>query len=293
MRRTKFLAAMAMVFLAGPGAADNSCDELMQKAEALWVGQDFNGSDRLLSQAQKTCPDRPELYWRRARNEFDRIEAIPRELKPGKDELMARYNALEKLADQCISLDDKDGNCWEWKAVAMGRRGTTQGVINTLPEVDDLEKVLLKAESLKPSYRSVNGAADSIGDIDSMLGQFYRALPEWICAFPFKQIVGTCGDMDKSVAYQEKAVAREPQRIEYRKELAISLLCRGQRRERPEEMEEAKKILRSIESMPEIKPSDKVDKQHARMILADPSLACGYSRDAQQEQSREALKLTP
>ncbi|HUT53954.1 MAG TPA: hypothetical protein VM658_11240 [bacterium] len=294
MERKNLLALGAMLLLAGPAAgADSRCDELMQKAEALWLGHDFDGSDRVLAEARKICPARPELYWRRARNEFDRIEAIPRDKKPGKDELIARYNAMEKLADQCIALDEKDGNCWEWKAVATGRRGTTLGVVNTLPELDDLEKLLLKAESLKPGYRSANGSADSIGDIDSMLGQFYRALPEWVCAFPFKQIVGTCGDMDKSVAYQRKAVAREPKRIEYQKELAISLLCHGQRRGKPEEIEEAEKILRAIPSMPEIKPSDKVDKEHAKMILADPSLACGYSRDAQQEQSQEAFKITP
>jgi tetratricopeptide (TPR) repeat protein len=296
MRPKYFLVAWAMVFLAralANAGPDDPCDALMRKAEVLWLGHDFDASDRVLDQARKLCPARPELYWRRARNEFDRIEAIPREKKPGKDELLARYNAMEKLADKCIALDDKDGNCWEWKAVATGRRGTTQDVLNTLPEVDDLEKLLLKAESLKPGYRSADGSADSIGDIDSMLGQFYRALPEWICVFPFKQFVGTCGDLDKSVAYQRKAVAREPQRIEYQKELAISLMCRGQRRDKPEEIEEAKKILRAMDAMPEIKPSDKVDKQHAKMILADPSLACGYSRDAQQEQSPEALKLTP
>ena len=32
------------------------------------------------------------------------------------------------------------------------------------------------------------------------------------------------------------------------------------------------------------------DKEHARMLLEDPSLACGYQRDTQQELSQEAYE---
>jgi hypothetical protein len=42
--------------------------------------------------------------------------------------------------------------------------------------------------------------------------------------------------------------------------------------------------------LPEIKTYDKIDKAHARMLLEDPSLACGYQRDTQQELSEEAYE---
>jgi len=101
-------------------------------------------------------------------------------------------------------------------------------------------------------------------------------------------MIGTCGDLDKSVAYQRKAVSIEPSRIEYHKELAMSLLCRGAARDRLEDVAEAKRIFNALQALPEFKATDPIDKEHSRMVLADPSLACGYSRDVQQEQSLEA-----
>lgn len=271
-------------------AAENSCDELLQKSEDLWLKLDYEGSDRALDQAKELCPERAEIYWRMARNEYARLENIPRDKKPGKDELTMRYRGIEALAKKCIGLDPEDGNCWLWKAVGRGRRGTTQSAHKTLFEVDDLEKEILKALELKPDYRVANGKANSMGDLDSMLGQFYRALPEWTCSFLFKQIVGTCGDLDKSIEYHRKAIAREPGRIEYQKELAISLLCRGQNRNKLADIEEARKILKDLQSLPEIVPTDTIDKEHAKILLENPSLACGYSRDAQQEQSKKVFK---
>ena len=102
--------------------------------------------------------------------------------------------------------------------------------------------------------------------------------------------MSTRGDLEKSVAMNRQAVELEPQRIEHVKELGLSLICLGQKRDQPEKVEEGKKILRGIAGLPVIKPSDKIDREHARMLLQDPSLACGYSRDAQQEQSREAFE---
>jgi hypothetical protein len=286
-------AAMIFAYLAASMAvaSDKSCDELINESESRWIKLEFEDSDKLLAEAKKICPDRAEIYWRMARNAYGKIEKIPRDRKPPKDELVERYNDMEKLADKCIELDEKDGNCWMYKGVAMGRRGTTQGILKTIYEVDDLEAVLLKALELKPQYRTESGAANSMGDLNSILGQMYRALPEWTCAFPFKTLIGTCGDLDKSVELQRKAVARESARIEYHKELAVSLMCRGQAHDRPGDVEEAEKIFNDMQSMNEFKITDRIDKEHAKMILADPSLACGYSRDAQQEQSREALEI--
>ncbi|HUT53953.1 MAG TPA: hypothetical protein VM658_11235 [bacterium] len=271
-------------------AADNPCAEQVKQAEQVWQANDYDGSDKVLDEAMKTCPNLAELYWRKARNEYDRIEDIPRDKKPSKDELIKRYRGIEALAAKCTELEPNNGDCFLWKGIGMGRRGTTQGILNSLTEAADLEKAFLKAIELKPQYRSQNGAANSLGDAYNALGQFYRVVPEWLCVFGLRQLIGTCGDLDKSVEYQRKAVAREPKRIEYQKELGISLICEGQKRDQPQDVEEGKKILNDLQSLPEFKKTDKIDKQHAKDILANPSLACGYSRDAQQEQSKDAYK---
>jgi len=111
-------------------------------------------------------------------------------------------------------------------------------------------------------------------------------VPEWLCTFGIKQIVGVCGDLKKSVAYHRKAVAREPKRIEYQKDLAISLLCYGQKHDDKNAVEEGKKILAALQALPNVKYSDPIDKEHAKAILKDPNLACGYSRDASRNRAR-------
>lgn len=279
------IAAMLAV-VAAAVAADN-CDQLAAQAEKLWLARDYNGSDKVLDDAAKQCPKRAELYWRKARNEYDRIENLPRDKKPAKDQLITRYRGIEALAAKCIALDPNDGNCHLWKGIGQGRRGTTQGILSSLREASDLEKSFLKAESLKPQYRAENGSANALGDTYNALGQYYRVVPEWACHIP---LLGACGNLQKSVDYQKKAVAREPKRIEYQKELGVSLICHGQKYSKPPEIEEGKKLLQGLAALPNIKPSDEIDKQHAKMLLANPDLACGYSRDAQQEQSQSAYK---
>jgi tetratricopeptide (TPR) repeat protein len=254
----------------------------------MWLENKYDESDKLLDKVMNICPDRAEPYWRTARNEYDRIEAIPRDKKPDKNILMKRYQALEALADKGIELDENNGACWMWKGVGIGRYGTTRGILRSLFLAEDVESAWLKAESLKHPYRAEDGTGNAEGDNYHALGMFYRLVPEWLCYIPFKWLIGACGDKEKSIEYQRKAVALEPTRMEYLRGLAVSLLCHGQSYDKPEEIEEAKKIIRKMQSLPEIKPYDKIDKEHAMMLLEEPSLACGYQRDAQQEVSEEA-----
>ena len=282
------LAAGVLMIISTVNAGENSCNELIQESEKLWMENSFDESDKKLDEVINICPRLAEAYWRKARNEFDRIEAIPRDKKPDADILVERYLALEALADKGIELDENNGSCWLWKGVGIGRRGTSQGVLRSLFLADDVEGAWLKAASLKPTYHTADNRAHALGDSYYAIGMFYRLVPEWLCYFPFNWLIGACGDKEKSIEYLRKAVALTPKRIQFQRGLAVSLLCHGQTYDRPEEIEEGKKILKDLQSLPEIRTYDHIDKEHARMLLADPSLACGYQRDAQHEVSKEA-----
>ncbi len=280
---------MVLAFVALPAifssAQENNCDELVNRAERLWLNDRYEESNRTLDDAMKLCPDRAELYWRKARNNYDILENLPRDQKPPKDVLIERYRELERLGMKCEGLAPQDGNCYLWHSIGMGRRGTTQGVLNSLGDIDEMENLLLKTIELKPPYRAENGVANAMGDACNAIGQFYRVVPDW----RFLQwVFGAKGDIDKSVEYQRKAVELEPDRIEYIKELGVSLICRGTKTGSQADIEEGKKVLGKIEDIPAVKPSDIIDRQHAKDLIADPDLACGYSRDEQQEVSREA-----
>jgi len=288
--RLIFLSLIAGVFLTISivGAGEKSCDELIADSEKLWMENKLSESDKRLDEAMKICPDRAELTWRKARTMFYRIENLPRDKKPEKAELIKSYRKIEALADRCIELDENNGSCMLWKGVGMGRRGTTQGVLKSLWMAEEVEKYFLMGISLKPSYRSEDGYNNHLGDSYYAMGMFYRVVPQWLCHFPLKQIIGTCGDKEKSVEFQRKALACEPNRISFTKELAVSLLCHGQKYNRSDEIEEGKKLLKKIQSLPVVRPMEEIDKKHTEMLLDDISLACGYQRDKQQELSKEA-----
>lgn len=290
MKKILAWVSIAMVLslaMAAFGEEQKSFEAMMAEAERLWYQDDYPASNRVLDQAIRLYPKQTEPYWRKARNLFDQVEIIPRDRKPPKEELLKTYREVEALGRKCMDLDPKDGNCPFWKAVGMGRRASTQGILNTLSELKEFETLIYHSLELKPAYRAQGGKASPVADAYAILGQFYRLLPDWRI---LSLLFGTRGDLEKSVAMNRQAVELEPQRIEHQKELALSLICLGQKRDQPEKVEEGKKILRGIAGLPVIKPSDKIDQEHAGMLLQDPSLACGYSRDAQQEQSREAFE---
>ncbi len=278
--------AIGVLLAVSSWGGEENCDEAVSRAERLWLNDGYEESNKVLDEAMELCPARAEVYWRRARNNYDILEHIPRDRKPGKVELIGRYREIEDLGRKCAEVDPEDGTCYVWQAIGMGRRGTTQGVLNSLRDVKDMEALLLRAIYLKPAYRAEGGRSSAMADACTALGMFYRVVPDWKF---IEWVFGTRGDINKSVKLQSMAVELEPQRIEYVKELGISLMCRGERTGNQADIEEGKKHLEKVKDLPVIKPSDLIDKEHAKDLLADPGLACGYSRDAQQEVSQDAF----
>lgn len=266
-------------------AGDKSCDELIRDSERLWLEDRYVESNRALDEAAGLCPERAEIYWRKGRNNYDILEHIPREQRSDKDALIEKYREIENLGKKCVELDPGEGSCYLWHAIGMGRRGTTQGILNSLSEIDDMEGLMLKAITLKPAYRAEDGTSNAMADACHVLGQFYRVVPDWKF---LEWVFGARGDIDKSVKLQRMAMELEPERIEYTKELGVSLMCRGTKTGNQEDIEDGKRHLEKIKDLPVIKPSDLIDKEHVKELLANPGMACGYSRDEQQEVSKEA-----
>jgi hypothetical protein len=280
---------LACAFSSPAPAAAPDCSDLIAQSEKQWVALNYNESDKTLDLAQKQCPDLGEIYWRKARNIYDRVESLPRDQRPGKDESVGIYNRIIDLADKCIALSPADGVCYHWKGVGIGRRGSTKGMFSSLGDLRLLDTTMQKAEDLKPAYHAENGAGDGLADIYDARGMLYRVVPDW---FILQALFGARGDLAKSVEYQRKAVARVPWRIEYNKELGVSLICYGQKNRDPKSVDEGREYLKKIAALPVLKSSDKVDQEHAKLLLANPDLACGYSRDAQQAQSMEEFEKT-
>ena len=278
--------AALLVFLAAWAYAATVA-ELIDKSEELWLQHKYNESAAALDEALKAGPTDPQkanIYWRKARNLYDLAEGMPREAKKAR---LANYLAMQELARKCLEANPRMGECYLWLGSGLGREGTQKGILNMLGRIAEIEELWLKCIKLKPAYRAVNGSSNALGDAFYALGQFYRLVPDWNAV---KLLYKTRGDKQKSVAMLRKAVELEPKRVEYAKELGISLICLGQSTENQQAVDEGIQWLKKVATLPSLKTTDDIDKQHSKMILQNMDLACGYSRDAQQDISEETFK---
>lgn len=276
-----FVALLSSVAIAATVA------ELLAKSEELWLQHGYKESNAAIDEALKMNPtneQKAELYWRRARNQFEMAEQLPQDDKKRR---LRKYRQIQDLSRKCISANKKLGECYLWLAIGMNRETTQRGILNSLWQTSAIEKYLKKAIALKPTYRSPNGSANSLGDAYYFLGQFYRLVPDWKAVLILYR---TRGDKQKSVEMLRKAVELEPGRIEYVKELGVSLVCLGKSSKNPKVVDEGVQWLKKTEGMTMLKPTDEIDKKHAKRIMSNLDLACGYSRDAQQDVSEETFK---
>jgi len=281
-----FLIGLAVLFVVAIAAAA-TVRELIDNSEKLWLTNKFVESQNVLKQAMAANPannEKAEIYWRMSRNLYDMAEGMPREAKQAR---MANYLQIQDLCKKCSALAPATPECYLFLSTGIGREGTQKGILNMLPRIKEVETLYLKVIELKPTYRSEHGEANTLGDAYYALGIFYRMVPDWTVV---QLLYKTKGDKKKSIDMLRKAVSLEPGRIEYSKELGVALICYGQNTNNQASIDEGKKTLQKVLTMTEYKPTDKIDKDHTKMILADLKMACGYSRDAQQDVSRESYE---
>ena len=287
MKKLQIYSVWILLLLTAAVVIALSVRELIDNSEGLWLKNTFQESQAALKQALAANPnnaEKAEIYWRMSRNLYDMAEGMPREAKQAR---LANYMQIQDMCKKCKELVPAMPECYLFLATGIGREGTQKGILNMLPRIREVESLYQKVIELKPTYRSVHGEANTLGDAYYALGIFYRLVPEWSVV---QLLYKTKGDKKKGIDMLRKAVAVEPERLEYAKELGIALICYGQTTNNQASTDEGKKVLQKVLTMTEYKPTDKIDKDHAKAILADPKTACGYSRDAQQDVSRESFE---
>lgn len=250
-------------------------DTALHAATELLYDEEFDAAEQRLQEAIELRRDQPDPYWMMARLLYLRLEARAAELSVS--ERVRGYRDAERWADEAVVRAPMFSEGYLWRGIAHGRIATSLGNVRlALGAVFGgrgpgwLEQTLRQAVSLRQSFRFFGFSTR--GDALHALSQFYRLAPDaWYMGF-----IGTRGSIDRAIELSREAVRMQPTRIEYRKELAVSLLCR----DGPGDREEAQRELRSLLALPVITRIDRIDHQHARRILADvPENVCGYSRD--------------
>jgi len=285
-------------------ASELSYGELLEASAWLWYWPNMSNppvtgdtqmyqqalrkSNALLRAAQKKRPDAARPYWMQARNLYDLGELLPKEAK---EKRLRLYNEMIAKTQYCIdNMAPKNSSCWHFLATGKGRRSTTRGVINSMFEAKNVEAAWRKSVALEPHDRLFNGRSQLVS-MQYGLGVFYRMVPDlWLVEL----VIGTRGDIEKSVSLFREAAAAEPNRLELQKELAASLLCWDHREDRPEARREAMDLLNRILDGDfddsDIRATDPIDKTHAADLRAHPERACGYSRDGYQDVESEEAK---
>ena len=258
----------------------------VEQAEAQFSGGDPSGSAATLTAYVASHPDDAEALWRLARALYEKGELMSAQGRPDSERLPL-YGQAQSYARHAQEVAPNSGLGYMWEGVALGRVATSKGILSQLFTADDMEKLWLKALSLPAPYASASGNSTFPGDAYNALGQFYRLCPDWAA---MKWIAGTRGDIDKSVDYQRRLVAAEPQRIEGVKELGVSLLCKGYKQDDEAAKAEGRKYLKLASELPAKNPVDRIDHGQIPTILAREADACDYSRDGYEDTSESAYK---
>ena len=203
-----------------------------------------------------------------------------------KKERMVIYERAIAAIEKGLAQDPHDAHLQFAYGVLMGRAGTTRGVLASLRYADDIENAWLSVLDSDFKYGSINLEEEIPCDTYLALGIFYRLVPDyWIV----KALSGTRGDLDKSLEMQEKGVECSGDRVRNLKELGVTQMCIGLSRKQPELVEAGRKSINRYLALEPHSQTEIVDMKHGIQLLKDPSLACGYSRDGQQDLDKEKI----
>ncbi len=232
--------------------------------------------DGLLAEAAEDA----DLYWMKCRAMFEQGELVDR--TAGVD-LVAHYQKMAESAEKGLELRPGDPHLRFAHGLALARLGTTKGVLSSLFLARDVEADWLAAT--KGSYASLGGREALPTDAYQALGVFYRLVPDW---WIVQVVAGTRGSLDKSLQMHEKAVAGRV-RIDSLKELGVTELCIAERRDDDEMRARALATFERALGMSAHGEKHRIDQDHMRRMRVDPSMACEYSRDGQQDLDRKKL----
>jgi hypothetical protein len=248
----------------------------IRRATELLYDQRFADAEAALAEAQARARGSDTVRWMRARVAYLEGEALPADDRDGR---LAAFACAERFADEAVALAPEHGEGWLWRGVARGRITTTQaglrqalGVLRGERGPRFVADCFERAIALAPKY--VHFGFSAAGDARAGAAQLYRLLPSWA-----RPVIGVSRDLDRAVALAREALALQPVRIEYAKELGVALLCRAATA--GGDLAEARRVLRAAAALPVRTPYERTDLRHVRQLQdALPETACSYSRDA-------------
>jgi hypothetical protein len=253
--------------------------------EILYAEGNYADGVREVDARLATAPT-AQLYWMKARFLYEIGERFERTDTSIDKE--AHYQQMIDVTEKGLALAPGDLHLRFAHGVAMGRLGTTRGVLSSLFMAKDVEADWLSvATSSTFRYASLERHEVLPCDAYHALGIYYRLVPDW---WIVQVIAGTRGDLVKSESFHQKAVACKPGEPGNWLELGVTQLCLGDDTNDAAMTAAGMASLRKAQGLTAHSARAKIDVRNAGKVLADPSLACEYSRDGQQDLDESKLE---
>jgi tetratricopeptide (TPR) repeat protein len=211
-------------------------------------------------------------YWRAARSTWLSGESLPLDDEAGR---IVRFERALALADQGLQANPDCAECMLWKFISMGRVRTTRGIWEGVRQVPDMARLLERAIELEPTHQ--DGEDNStLGNLHYSSAIFYRLLPDW---FWIGWVLGVKGDKQRALEHARTALSLHPSRLDYQIEVATVLLCIGANRGKKEALADGRSKMEAAIRRAPANEDERREVQFARMMLAEPDRACGYTGD--------------
>ena len=216
-------------------------------------------------------PGRFDAAWRAARSFWQVGEAAPAE---SGDERERWFERADGLAGKGLAANPRCGECALWKYAAMGRLVEHRGSLWAARHASDLRDLLEIGIAAQPTHRDPDGNS-ALGNLYYSSAIFYRMVPTW---FWLPLVVGVKGDTERALDDIQRALAISGDRVDYQIEHGAVLLCHAQRKRDEKSMRAGVRVLGQAISLAPKQRSDAIDQHYARLLIADPSGACGLTR---------------
>lgn len=230
-------------------------------------------------------PNDPIPYWMAARFLYEIGEHFERD--DTSIDKAAHYQSMIDVSEAGLAVAPGDPHLLFALGIGEGRLGTTKGVLSSLFRAKTVEQSWLATVNSDLRYAAIGDREYLPCDAHEALAIYYRLVPDW---WIVSVIAGTRGDLGKSVAHAEESAKCAPGLIRHEKELGVSQICYGQKNKDEEMVAKGLATLEASKQLVKRSGTDRIDHAHVQMILDDPSLACEYSRDGQQDLDESKLE---
>ncbi len=229
-------------------------------------------SSRRYERIAEALPESAFIRWRLSRNYWRYGEKLP---MSDKRQRLHVFGLAVRWADDAIAVDERCGECFFWKAASLGRLATTRGVVQAAGSASTIVKLLERGIELRPTH-SDGPQNHTLGNLYYAASAFYRVVPDW---WWLSLVLGVRGDNHRALGYIEEAIEISSQRLDYQVERGAVLLCIGHEEKDPARIAEGRQVLRAAMKLQNFQSTDSFDREHARILIDEPSRSCGYSRD--------------